>query len=322
LGDLLRILLVQVDGKLPNLALMKISSFHKSMGDKVVLQKADLKHKTFAAPFEMLHPEMVYISVIFAENLELAEKIHESFPKSMLGGPGLGRPNYLPEHIEHLMPDYDLYGIDYSLGFTSRGCINNCGFCIVPKIEGKYREWADISEFHHPDHKKIVLWDGNILAGRSTLEKKFNYIHEHKLKISINQGLDGRLTTPEIAEMLAKLPCYDFFFKSKRYYYAWDLMENEGKILEGIKNAITAGIKPYTIMSYVLVGYNTTHEEDLYRFTKLRELEIDPFIMVYNNRRDDPWIRHFARFVNKRVYKACSFEEYNNGVLIENNSCV
>ncbi len=297
---------------------MKISTYHKQRGDKVILQKAEPKKERFTMPYEMLSPDKSYVSCVFSKNMTLANKIYESLPNAMIGGPGLYKPNKLPSDIEHLMPDYSLYpDIDYSMGFTSRGCCNSCGFCIVPILEGGYREHAPISEFHHHDHEKLVLWDNNILAGRDTLKEKFDYIHEHGLKVSINQGLDARLTTPEVAGMLADLPCYNLSFKSKTYYFAWDLMENEDRIFQGFHNAIEAGIKPYTIMSYVLVGYNTTHEQDLYRFTKLRELGIDPFIMVYNNRKDDPWIRDFARWVNKRIYKACSFEDYKEGVLVE-----
>jgi len=312
----LNILLAHVDGKLPNLALMRISAHHKSIGDRVVLQRADTERETFTPPFEMMRPDKVYVSCVFSKNMRLANTIASSYPDSMLGGSGLWKPNHLPEHMRHLMPDYDIYGItDTSYGQTSTGCCNECGFCIVPEIEGTYKEYAPISEFHHPDHNKLVLWDNNILVGRDTLKEKFDYIHEHGLKVSLNQGLDARLTTPEVAGMLADLPCYNLSFKSKTYYFAWDYMKNEDKIVQGFHNAIEAGIKPYTIMSYVLVGYDTTHEQDLYRFTKLRELNIDPFIMVYNNRKDDPWIRHFARWVNKRVYKSCTLEEYKDGVL-------
>ena len=74
-------------------------------------------------------------------------------------------------------------------------------------------------------------------------------------------------------------------------------------------------------MVYMLVGYNTSHEEDMYRFQKLRELKVDPFAMIYNNRKDDDWIRYFARWVNKRVYKSCSFEEYL-GKATHNNSLI
>ena len=170
--------LIQIDGTLPNHALMQISTHHKALGDRVVLQEANPKKQTFEYPSDMPDPDKIYVSCVFSQNLEMAERIHDGHPDSMLGGPGLGIPNRLPLHIENLMPDYSLYpDMDYSMGFTSRGCIRVCEFCIVPKLEGFYTECAPIQQFHKPEHKKIIILDSNILASSTKkLDEKFTYI--------------------------------------------------------------------------------------------------------------------------------------------------
>ena len=116
----MKILLVQVDGKMPNLALMKISSYYKSKG-----------HET---GFGFAKPDKVYVSCIFSKNLGHASGIRHYYPDAEfhIGGPGMERPNSLPEEMEHVMPDYSLYpDMDYSMGFTTRGCIRKCAFCIA-----------------------------------------------------------------------------------------------------------------------------------------------------------------------------------------------
>jgi hypothetical protein len=296
----MKILLVQVDGKLPNLALMKISSYYKSKG-----------HET---GFAYANPDKVYVSCIFSKNVFHARGIRHYYPNAEfhIGGPGLGRPNHLPKEMDGVMPDYSLYpDINYSVGYTQRGCPNACPFCIVPQLEGSFHEVAPISAFHNPNFNNLLLYDNNFFYSKLWKEK-LDYIHDHDLRVSFNQGLDARLMDEEKSVALAETKAYDLSFRTRRHYFSWDLVENEVPILAGLQRVIDAGVKPYTIMVYMLVGFNTTHDQDEYRFHKLRELGVDPFAMLFNNRKNDPWLRHFGRWVNKRVYKSCSFEEYLN----------
>ena len=294
-----RILLIQVDGKMPNLALMKISSYYRSKGVEV--------------GFRISNPDTVYVSCIFIKNLPQALGLKGMYPDAefYLGGPALYAPNSLSNEMDYVKPDYDLYGIDYSLGFTTRGCPNQCPFCIVPKLEGDFREYQPISLFHDPRHSKLILWDNNFLASKKLWEK-LDYIEDRGLKVSLNQGLDARLITEKIAGRLADLPLMNLKFTSRCYYFSWDLVPSEAAVFRGLQRMIDAGVHPRYLMVYVLVGFNTTHDQDMYRFKKLRELGVDPFIMIYNNRRDDPWIRRLSRWVNKRIYKTCSWEDYKH----------
>jgi len=268
--------LIQVDGKMPNLALMKLSRYHKNKGDDVRI--IDLSS---------LRIDKWYGSKIF------------------MGGSGYDIKSKLPESIECLVPDYEKFNVDYSIGFSSRGCIRNCKFCIVSEKEGKIRE-VDMDWIKH---SKVILLDNNFLASPKWKEKLQHFI-DNKIKVNFNQGLDIRLITEENAEVLAKVKYYDRNFIKRRIYFAWDDMKYEKAVRKGIKTLINAGIKPSHLMFYILVGYNSTHKEDMKRFEIIREYGADPYIQIYNNRKDDKWIRNFARWVNKRLYKVCEFKDY------------
>ena len=163
--------LIQVDGKLPNIALMKLSKFHKDRGDEVTL--VDLS---------TIEVDKWYGSKIF------------------MGGTGYQIDSKLPKEIDELEPDYTLYNKDYSIGFTSRGCIRNCGFCIVREKEGSFHD-ADMSFIKHT---KVILLDNNFLASPKCKEKLKHFI-DNNIKVSFNQGLDIRLITDEIASLLSKV---------------------------------------------------------------------------------------------------------------------
>ena len=258
------------------------------------------------------NPDKVYISCIFSDNLPHTRGIPKYYPDSdvKIGGPALGYPNALPEEMEHIMPDYSLYpDMDYSMGFTTRGCIRSCPFCIVPQIEGSFRHYENPELFCNPDFDKVILLDNNLLASRFLMED-LKWIKDQGLKVCFNQGLDARLVTEDIANQLVEMKAYNLHFNHRTYYFSWDLIDEENGVLRGLERMIEAGLRSYSLMVYILVGFNTTHKQDVYRFKKLSELGADPFVMIYNNRKDDPWIRHFARYVNKRVYKISSLEDY------------
>jgi len=299
----MKILLIQVDGTKPNLALMKISAYHKKKGDRVFLETP----KRWVLG---LNPDKVYISCVFSKNQGKAMGISKMFNCEVeLGGTGVDLEKTLPDDIEHVMPDYSLYNIRYGIGFTSRGCHRSCPWCIVPKKEGMIREHAPIDEFYIPQWKKLILYDNNFLASPKWAEK-LHEISARKIKVSFNQGLDIRLVDQEVAKLLSKVRYFDDDFKKRRLYFSFDLPQIESQVLQGIEHLRKAEIKPRHLMFYVLVGFNTTFKEDYCRFELLDKLGIKPFIMVYNNRKDKPILRHFARWVNKRYCKVCKFDEY------------
>lgn len=315
----MKIGLIDVDGKLPNLALMKISSFYKSAGEEVEFVHPNAKKDEY---------EKIYASAIFTKSFQECQHLEEYYEERIeIGGTGYGDiTKRLPEEIEKMKPDYDLYTaekiktkikgimtrqrksqkaqqiVDAGIGFTSRGCIRNCPFCFVPKKEGSFRQESEIRDLINPRSNILILHDNNITADPYCIEK-LHEIRDRKLIVDINQGCDIRLMTPEIAQAMSQVR------HLRSVHYAWDLMAYEKQVLEGIR-VISKFIPASRHMCFVLVGFNTTFEEDMYRIRRLDELGVRPYIMRYNERRDDIRLNHFARWVNGHIYKVCDFEDY------------
>lgn len=285
----MKIGLFDIDSKYHNLALMKLSAWHKQKGDET-----EFYNPLFAKTYDR-----VYVSKIFTKF-----NINECYiPEDhyWAGGSGFSLKSKLPKEVEHIMPDYSLYNLNYSLGFTTRGCIRNCGFCIVREKEGKIKEHAEVEEFLNPKSNIIVLLDNNFLALPSHIKKLQLFIDKGWI-MDFNQGLDIRLINKENAKLLGRVKHY------KQIHFAWDLMNYEKEFKEGLNILFKAGIKPYRIMVFVLCGFNTIFEEDLYRFDELLNLGVDPFIMIYGN--VDRKTKEFSRWVNKRLYKFCELEDF------------
>lgn len=276
--------LIQLDGKMPNLALMKLASFHKKKGDDVTI--IDLSNFKF---------DRTYASKVF------------------VGGSGYDLKAELPPEIELQVPDYDLFKTDYSIGFTSRGCIRDCGFCIVREKEGYIRE----TPFDWIQHHNVLLLDNNFLASPKW-KQKLEYFIRRKLKVCFTQGLDIRLVNDENAELLSKVKYYDSHFRKRRLFFAFDDPKLETIVIEGVETLRKHSIKPHHLLFYVLVGYDTNFQQDYHRFEVLDKLGCLPFIMIYNNRKDKPILRHFARWVNKRYYKVCSWKDYKRKKSLNN----
>ncbi|QUI24892.1 radical SAM protein [Vallitalea pronyensis] len=310
----MKIGLIDYDGKIPNLALMKLSTYYKQQGHEVYLNIFDR------------HVDKVFCSVLFTWNRRRAERLKDVYKDITFGGTGWDIKTVLPQEMEHCKPDYDLYTADFlysrirgvmkkrskhkkaeqlanmGVGFTSRGCIRKCEFCYVPEKEGKLYQVAEIKDIINPRSNIITLLDNNFTADPHMI-KKCEEIKQRNLIVNLSQGIDVRVMTHEKAAALASVK------HLRSIHYAWDLISFENSILRGIQ-VLSEHIKTYRHMCYMLVGYDTTFYEDLYRFEKLRELKVDPYVMVYNKRKDNLQLNHFARWVNARIYKACDFYDY------------
>lgn len=314
--------LIDVDSKIPNLALMKISNYYKNLGEQVEFVKPNGKY------------DKIYASAIFTRSKDKCDKLKELYgDKIEIGGTGYDLNKVLPDEIEKSKPDYDLYTVEdiakrvgtiggrkakikkatelvnAGMGFTSRGCIRNCGFCFVPRKEGEFKQASEIKDLINPRSNILILHDNNLTADPNCIDK-LHEIRDRKLKVDINQGCDVRLVNEDIAKALSEVK------HLRSVHYAWDLMGFENQVLDGI-NTLKKFIRPYKHMCYVLVGYNTTFEEDMYRIRKLLELNISPYIMVYNEK-DDKKLRHLARWINRRYYKSCKWEKYTPWVNYQN----
>lgn len=283
----MKIGLIDVDSKIPNLALMKISAYFKNQGDQV-----ELTSSLFADQFDELFASKIFN---YTEKPILTNK-------AIIGGSGYSLKIELDEDMENLMPDYSLYDCDYAMGFTSRGCNRNCPFCIVPKKEGKWRSVCDIYQFWNGQNH-IKLLDNSLNTDEDHFEMILNQLIENKIKTSFDQGLDIRYLTEKQAWLLMKVRLW------KRIHFAWDLMISEPFVRHGISNLYHHKLRRKS-MFYVLIGFNTTQEEDLYRVEELRGLGVDPFVMPYD--KYNRYQKDFARWVNmKAIFKSVEWKNYD-----------
>lgn len=296
----------------PNIPLMKLSAFHKARGDSV----------EWYSPMFSGHMDKVYISKVFSFSPDYAYYIDADV--IVKGGSGYAITNIngkevfdkskdypLPDEIEHIYPDYSLYGItDTAYGFLTRGCPRGCDFCHVEAKEGRAsRKVADLSEFWD-GQKNIVLCDPNILACKEW-EPLLQQLIDSKAWVDINQGLDIRLMTKEKAEMIKQL-------KVKTLHFAWDRYEDKNLILPKFSEfkRITDFDKRKLVV-YVLCNFNTTIQQDLERIYMLKELGYWPYVMLYNKDSlpKGHELRKMQRWVNNRfIFESCnSFYNYKRG---------
>lgn len=272
---------------------MQLSAYHKSRGDTV--------------GFDTPNPDKVYVSCIFSHNRSQALGLKTLFPDAEIdiGGSGVDLQKTLPTEAQKIMPDYTLYPADYDLGFTTRGCIRHCPFCIVPQKEGHIQKWQHISDFHHPDHAVVKLLDNNIYAIRDWFFENTNYAIDHNLKLDITQGMDIRLLTEEIAEQLARIKW------AGTIHFAFDSPELADQVRNGITILKDVGIDcKHRVDFYVLTGFDTTPEQDVARCNLLKSLGTNAFVMQF---RKTPFTRQLARWANRRwLYWSCEFENYSS----------
>lgn len=273
------------DAKWANIALMKIARYHRDLGDDVA----------FHEPLFDQNAELLYCSKLFRFTSE-----YEYVGKACVvtGGTGYDIARTLPDEIERRDPDYSIYSeCDYSMQFFSRGCIRRCPFCVVREKEGYIHPVEPMAL--NPRGKRIHVLDNNFFANPEW-KAAGNILKSYKQPVDFSSGIDIRIFDEEQARFLNELTLF------KQIHIAWD--NPRQRIDRKIKQAIKY-IKPYKLMCYVLIGYWSSPEEDLYRVERLRELGVEPFVMAYD--RSDKYQRDFQRWVNfKAIFKTVTWEEY------------
>ena len=304
--------LIDVDGhNFPNLALMKISAYHKSKGDSV----------EWYSPMFSGHLDRVYMSKVFSFTPDYEYCIDAD--EVIQGGSGYcislidGKEVYdktkdipLPYEIEHIYPDYSLYlelTKDTAYGYLTRGCPRKCSFCHTSVKDGVIsHKVADLSEFWN-GQKNIVLLDQNILACKDWKELLQQLI-DSGATVEFNGGLDIRLMTEEKAKYVAQI-------KQKIVHFAWDRYEDKDKILpkfEMFKKI--SGFSARKMVVYTIVNYNTTLEQDLERIYTLLDLGYWAYVMIYNKNElpRGHTYKKLQRWCNNRIIfgAGVKFEDY------------
>lgn len=312
----MRIGLIDVDGhNYPNLPLMKLSAWHKQQGDTVEWYEP-LIHGFPNPPLDK-----VYMSKVFSFSPDYEYFVNAK--EVVKGGSGYcislengkevfdkSKDKKLPYEIEHIYPDYSIYGIkDTAYGFLTRGCPRGCDFCHVKVKEGLCsRKVADLSEFWN-GQKNIVLCDPNILACKDW-KSLLQQLVDSKAWIDINQGLDIRLMTEEKAQMIKQM-------KIKELHFAWDRYEDKDFIIPKLKmfKEVTQ-IDIRKLIVFVLCNFDTTIEQDLERIYTLRDLGYWAYVMLYDKEHipKNSDLRKMERWVNSRIIFATvpRFEDYKN----------
>lgn len=292
----MKIGLIDVDGhNFPNLALMKISAYHRARGDRVSWAWSNVEHF-----------DLVYKSRVFDDTYTTEDETAINADQVIAGGTGYGLDNRLPDCIEHQYPDYSIYPQHpEAYGFLTRGCPRNCPFCIVGQKEGlRSHQVADLSEFWR-GQEKIKLLDPNLLASPDH-EQLLQQLIASRAKVDFTQGLDARMVTADNAQLLRKV-------RAKRFHFAWDQEQDSDRVLAGLQQITHSGILPWRLSVYVLTNYDTNFAFDLHRVYTLRAMGMDPYVMIYDKPSAPQQVRDLQSWVNNRlIWSQCTrFEDYS-----------
>ena len=289
---------------------MKLSAWHKSQGDEVTFTKS-ICRELFETDYDV-----VYASAIFKWSENCVTQMREQWPQAILGGTGTDSTRVTEEIVGDFDGhDYEIYPwFKSSIGFTQRGCRLNCGFCVVPKKEGKVRGVNTISEIWRgePWPRQLHLLD-NDFFGQPLWRERAEEIIAGNFAVCLNQGINVRLIHKEGAEMLARMKYSDDQFKTRRIYTAWDNRKDETIFRRGIGMLLDAGIKPRNVMVYMLCGYwpGETLDDVMYRFQTMKDIGLLPYPMVYDN--GNKLMKKFQRWVIRRYHEIVPFEDYLKG---------
>lgn len=288
----MRILLLQLDGhRFPNIALMRLSAHFKARGDEVIFRRA-ARPEQVVRRFDERGIDHVFASAIFERTQPVVDAVRAEYPDAYLGGTGIK----LGEHprnlatieelgVTTLEQDYSLYpNFKSSIGFSQRGCRLKCGFCVVPKKEGKVRPEHSIAEIWRGDPwpRELVLLD-NDFFGQDDWRAKIAEIRDGGFKVNFNQGINVRAIGDAEAEAIASVDYRDATMRMKLINTAWDNRKDEERLFRGLNLLVKYGVSPKNIMLYMLIGYwpNETHEDRDYRRRKLREFGCKVYPMPF-----------------------------------------
>lgn len=296
----MRVAIHSVDGhNYPNLALMRISAWHKAQGDSV----------------EWFSPLMLYDRVYASKVFTFTPDDPYLPPDAIRGGTGYNVTSHLPPEIDAMKPDYTIYPqFEEAYGFLTRGCVNKCPWCVVPKKEGAIKIVGDIEEICNTNtgfRRKAILMDNNFLAAPlDFVREQIDKMRRLKIRVDFNQATDARLYDDERAELMARLPVIRYIRMS------CDTDAMVPHCLSAISRLREFGYRR-EVFCYILAA-NDGIDSALYRIETLtrHDAKVVPFVMPFRSLTDNgvmpsAELRRLARWCNRSmIRKTCTFNEY------------
>lgn len=298
----MKVCIAAPDSKIANLAILKIAAYHLTKGDEV---------KWYEPLFDE-DAELLYISKVFTFTPDF---VYAPDCEVIKGGTGYDVKSVLPPQIEAITDISSAYSvlypeIDYSIVFTSRGCVRHCPFCLVPSKEGIIHDDNIVSL--NPNGQYVKILDNNFFSS-PTWRSRLEVVKAFNQPLDFNQGIDIRAITDEQCAELGRVNI------KRSIHFAWDSLNDENAVMKGIER-ITKHIKPSNLTCYCLVGFENTEitDGDHYRIEKLHSLGITPFAMGFinydgKNERSRSVI-DFCRWVNAHIFKTVPFDEYDSSI--------
>jgi hypothetical protein len=277
---------------MPNLALMKLSAWHEAQGD----------HVEWAFPLAAHTYDRVYRSKQF----DFTPDDRTPWPCEVIsGGTGYDLTTLLPPEVEACYPDYALYGIGYAMGRITRGCVRRCPWCVVWRQDGTARQVATLDGFWR-GQSHLRLMDDNLAAMPDLFLATCHELRDRGIRTAF-EALDIRLMDDAMCEALMGVKRWG------NLHFAWDTLAEEARVVAGITRLKRVYPSLHDVLVYVLIGYDTTEADDLYRVERLRDLGAMPFVMPLN--KTDAYQRRFARWVNqKAIFRSVPWSDYRLGM--------
>ena len=272
-------ILYDIDSKIPNLALMKLSTFHKDQGDQVILCK-DISY----IPADIYYASSIFYNKRSQNKIRDLKTLYKD--KIDIGGSGIDLNKRLHPDVESCFPDYSLYEHkDYAIGFLTRGCDMKCSFCLVSRKEGKKRLSGCLDDFLSDDQDKVMLLDDNLLsfseANQILLELK-----NKKLKVNFSQSLDIRYLDEDTYELLREIDSQNARFTKRMFYFSCNSEKTTHEFYK--RKSLLEGFGKDSVGVIVLYGFDTHLSEDYRIMIMLRKLRLIPFFQEYNPIQDVP----------------------------------
>ena len=311
----MQILLFQLDGKIPNLALMRIARHHRDRGDTVILRQAG-NSRAIQRRLDEPNPDQVYASSIFSRTRPLAEDVAAAWPGAIIGGTGwdsrvrLSEAGIADDDGPVDYTDYPRWNA--SLGFSQRGCRLKCPFCVVPSKEGGIKNGRNIRKIWRgePWPRHIMLLDNDFFGHRSWRDR-IAEMRDGAFKVCLTQGINVRMIDDDAAAALGSIDYRDTKFKERRLYTALDNPKDTERFNRGIARLLDHGVRPHQIFVYMLIGYwkGERHEDREKRLRSIRQLGALPYPMPFER---SPELVGFQRWVIGGYDQTIGWTEWQN----------